>query len=170
MKKKAIITVAAVTVAAVSLGFFGGGSTCDPTGEKNLEIPLADKIESNTIKKELIVTSLHCGTFQAEALDIPDGAKRIVIALERQNWKDEGEGVDVIKVETDYFDGKEWHIDPNGGIGGFTTDGGDRPDEKGQVALESFSDATLPKGTGRKIRVRVLAKTDLSSSVKVYFK
>jgi hypothetical protein len=102
-----------------------------------------------------------------QTFDIPDGAIAMKVAVSRDAWTDKGDGIEVIKVTSDWFDGKEWQIDR--GIGGFTTDGGVRLDEKGQISTESANEGYIPEGIGRKIRIRVISKSDFTSTVSVKF-
>lgn len=88
--------------------------------------------------------------------DIPDNAERVIISTKRISIDDKGVGVDTIQVQSDYFNGQEWTGGP-----GFTTDGGQKYDDKNQPITESYVDTPIPEGKGRKINVRVISLIDM---------
>lgn len=126
-----------------------------------------DSLGYKTGRIEVMKKTFNTGSHNAE-ITIPDSATRIVIALSRNNWKEDGEGVDVVQVKTDYFDGKNWILGHD--LGGFTTDGGVRHDDCGNAATDSFNDSPIPEGTLRQIRIKVMAKDEFNSTLSVYFK
>lgn len=109
--------------------------------------------------------------------DIPDDATRMMIVVSRDLLTDKG-NTDVIKVTSDWFNGSSWEMGK--GTGGFTTQGGVRPDDCGSTALVSLSDTFLisldgdsfipTMQKGRKIRLHIVAKDNITTALAVYFK
>lgn len=100
-----------------------------------------------------------------QTFDIPDSAVSAKVSITREAWPEKGDGLGGIQVITEVFDDKiSW-----GNHCGFATDGGDRLDEKGQLATESYNDCNLYPGTNRKIKVTVKSRDDLSTQASITF-
>lgn len=158
--KKIVTTVGILGAVILGSTQLFGDSLCKPDDLKTSNISLVDK----TTTQEMSQTVFSCGTFETGTTAIPDSANRMIVMMTREAWQENGDGINIIEIQTDFFDGKRWMAN----VGGFTTDGGDRF-EKGQLALTSYNDTSIPSGTNRLIRIRVLSKINLSSHVSLKF-
>lgn len=125
-------------------------------------------IFKRTLQKNIFSDGISTGT----EITIPDDAKLMCISVKRDGWDDKGNGINVLRVMSDFFDGDKWWLAKanSGGLGGLTTDGGVRLDECGNPRLEDFNSTDIPAGRGRKIIIYIETKQVLSSEVAVYFR
>lgn len=145
MDKKTIAVIGLVT-----LGVISGGVLTNPEDTKTVQLDIKPEV-SNRVN--------------VSTIDVPNGANRMRISLNRNNWQDLGEGVDVVSVQTSFFDGKQ----AIPGVGAFTTDGGNRLDGKGEVSTESYNDTPIPPGINRTIQIQITSAIELETEFKVEF-
>lgn len=96
-----------------------------------------------------------------QVFNIPDDAVYLKVAVGRTLLPAKLENIIVVDTQV-WSDEINW-----GNHCGFTTDGGDRLDEAGKIATESYNECNLYPGKNRKIKVTVKTKYDLQTKASV---
>lgn len=146
---------------------FGGGALLAATAldtrcvATNLEnLGYTTQSRQDIISKEFQTSE----NYKSGEISIPDNAKRMAIALDRNSWEVKGVDSTVVVATMDFFNGKEWILN----MPLFSSTGGEALDECG-VGTQSFHEDALLKGTGRMVKVNVISKNTLPTTVSIYF-